>query len=1179
MTNEEALSLIEQLLKRGRLTRIQEIVFCQSWEEKTYTEIARKYDYHPSHIKDTGAELWQLISKALGEKITKRNLRTVLTQNTKRVTDSNFFVKPHTDWGEAIDVSHFYGRTHELDILNRWILQDRCRVVALLGIGGIGKTALSVKLAEQLQGEFEYIIWRSLRYRISFKEKVTDCISFLSNQQMIILPTSSQEQITCLIEYLRKFRCLLILDNFDTLLQPGKIVGCYREGCVPYGEMLWRLGETHHQSCLIITSREKPVEIAALGGDELPVRVLTLGGIEVEAGQTILRLKGLSGTESETMQIVQYYQGNPLSLKIAATSIRDLYKGSIPEFFAQGTAVFNGIEILLDQQFRRLTALEQQAMYWLAINRETVSLSQLQADLQLSSKQKLMEVLESLCRRSLIEYNVVGFTQQIVVMEYVTESLIEQISQEIVTETLQYFLNYALLKAQAKDYIRDSQICLLVQPVLGRVRDLLGSFKLVEQKLGRLIIRLQGSNLDVFGYGGGNLLNLLAQLEIDLTGYDFSRLNIRQADLRNLNLHQVKFTEAKFQDCAFASTFGGITCVAFSPDGDCFATSDTNGEINIWNTSDCKQLATYKGHNSWVWSVTFSPMHPVLASGGQDHTIKLWDTITGQCFYTLQGHTSIVTEIAFSPNAEFLASSSTDRTIKIWHLPTRRCVQTLTGHDACVWSVVFHPDGQTLLTGAEDNKIKRWNLKSGCCIQTIEGHQHWVKSVAVSPDGKWLISGSFDSSVKLWDLQSGDCIKRLNGHTGVVTAVAFSSDNRLLASSSYDRTVKIWNASTGKCLKTLEKHTNRVWSVTFHPYKHLLASSGDDLAVKVWDTQTGQCARSLQGHSNAIYAIAYRSEQYLLASAHEDQSLKLWDLNLRSLKQSTTSPILFRTLLGHSDRIFSVVYSSDGQFLASSSADRTVKLWNPRTGKCLNTLLGHNSWVWAVAFHQDNKLLASASYDHTIKLWDVHSGKCLQTLLGHPSSVLAIAFSPDGRLLISGGYEQTIKLWDIETGECLTTWQAHTNRVWAVAFSPNNKYIATGGDDQTVKIWDMNTGVCHQTLRGHNSQVLCVKFTSNSNQLISSSADCTLKIWEVNTADCLTTLSGHQNWVWSFNFALDAQTILSGSQDGTIRCWDTSTNECRYTLRVPRPYEGMNIARATGLTEAEMATLKALGAL
>jgi len=1187
MTVEEAIALVEQLLERGRLTEVQNIVFRQSWAGQTYFDMAIEFDYNPGHIKDVGSELWRSLSQALGEKVTKNNLHGVLKRTAQRQKDTNasstFNFQPftnYTNWGEAIDVSQFYGRTTELETLSQWIVRERTRVVALLGMGGMGKTALSVKLAEQLQGEFEYVIWRTLRHAPFFHDKVTDCIKILAHQQVSTLPSDPHEQITCLIEYLRNSRCLLILDNFDTLLQQGKRTGCYREGYEPYGELLWRLGETQHQSCVLLTSREKPAEIAALEGDQLPVRTLALSGLEVAAGQTILTLKGLSGSEDETRQLVECYCGNPLALKIAATSIRDLHEGNIARFFTEGTTVFYGIGNLIEQQFKRLSTWEQQVMYWLAINREKVSSAELQtAFTPALPKPKLMSVLESLRWRSLIESNIGEFTQQPVVMEYVTDRLIEQVCQEIVTESPQYLLTHALMQAQAKDYIRDSQIHLIVRPILNQLQITLGSAPMLEHKLGRLVTKLQNEAIDPVGYGGGNLLNLLAQLETDLTGYDFSRLTIRNCDLRLLNLHQVNFTQTTFRDCVFAATFGGITSVAFSPDGRCLATSDTNGEIHVWDVSNSKQLFSCKEHNSWIWNIAFSPVHSVLASCGQDHTIKLWDTTTGECLKTLYGHTSIVAAIAWSPDAKLLASSSYDHTVKVWHLATAKCLRTLEGHNACVWSVAFHPAGQILGTAGEDNTIKLWDLETGRCVQTLEGHQQWVKAIAFSPEGQILASGSFDQTVRLWDIHTKVCLMTLQGHAGVVTSVAFSPQGKQLASGSYDQSVKIWDVDTGKCLDTLEKHTNRIWSVAFHPQGHLIASGGDDHAARVWELQTGQCTKTFQGHSNAVYGIAHSWQQNLLASGHEDQTIKLWDVNLNAPQSLKVDLQPFRVLHGHSNRIFSVTFSPNGQFLASASADRTIKLWNPHTGQCLKTLHGHGSWVWAVAFSPDSNFLASGSYDRTIKIWDVHSGECLQTLQGHPGSVLAIAFSPDGKTLFSSGYDSIVKCWDIETGTCLHTWEADSNRVWAVAVSSDNQYVATGGDDSSVRLWDIHTGGCLRTFSGHSSQVLCILFTNDGSRMISSSSDRTIKIWNLVTGDCLATLQNHLHWVWSLSLTPDDQTLLSGSWDETINCWDITTGQCRQTLRPARPYEGMIITEVMGLTEAEVATLKALGAL
>ncbi|MFN9859703.1 MAG: WD40 repeat domain-containing protein, partial [Pseudanabaena sp.] len=214
----------------------------------------------------------------------------------------------------------------------------------------------------------------------------------------------------------------------------------------------------------------------------------------------------------------------------------------------------------------------------------------------------------------------------------------------------------------------------------------------------------------------------------------------------------------------------------------------------------------------------------------------------------------------------------------------------------------------------------------------------------------------------------------------------------------------------------------RVWSVAFHPQQNLVVSGGDDHGIKIWELRRGKCIKTLQGNSNAIYAISYSPQssdqsdqsdqiypQNLLASGHEDQTIKLWNVNINA--PQTLEPDLqpFQVLRGHSDRILSVTFSPNGQILASGSADRTIKLWHPQTGKLIKTLQGHRSWIWEIAISPDNKFLASGSYDHTVKVWDLESGECSQTLQGHPSSVLSVRFSHDGKTLFSSGYDHIVK--------------------------------------------------------------------------------------------------------------------------------------------------------------------------
>ncbi|GAB4209732.1 MAG: hypothetical protein Fur006_69720 [Coleofasciculaceae cyanobacterium] len=220
------------------------------------------------------------------------------------------------DWGEAVDVSAFYGRTEELTQLEQWIVNERCRIVAILGMGGMGKTSLSVKLAQQIQYRFEYVIWRSLRHAPPLKELLANLIQFLSNEPETDLPETVNGKISRLLDYLRSSRCLLVLDNLEAILAPCDRAGYYREGYEEYGDLLKRVGEAPHQSCLVLTSREKPKELASLQGATLPVRLFQLRGLQEIEGRQIFKAKGFfCGSETAWKVLIERYAGNPLALR------------------------------------------------------------------------------------------------------------------------------------------------------------------------------------------------------------------------------------------------------------------------------------------------------------------------------------------------------------------------------------------------------------------------------------------------------------------------------------------------------------------------------------------------------------------------------------------------------------------------------------------------------------------------------------------------------------------------------------------------------------------------------------------------------------------------------------------------------------------------------------------------
>ena len=361
------------------------------------------------------------------------------------------------DWGDALAVPLFYGRERELAQLSQWLVRERCRVVGVLGIGGIGKSALSVSIMHREAEHFDVVLFRSLRDAPSCEALLDDCLQVLSPQDSRPVPAGQEPRtvpmeqwIILLLSHLRKVRVLLVLDNLECLLEAGNLRGRFCSGFEGYGQLLRQVAETVHQSCLLFTSREKPAILRGLSG----MHFMRLAGLGVAACQQLLEEKGIAsgftsavGTISEQERLIELYGGNPLALKIVAETIVDLFSGELSTFLAMDTVIFGDIINLLDEHFTRLGVLEQMVLYWLAIVREPMTLDELLQVLVVPLPHvQLLEAVDSLYRRSLIErgQRPGSFTLQSVVLEYVTARLVTEGSREIKQGSLHRVIEYGL---------------------------------------------------------------------------------------------------------------------------------------------------------------------------------------------------------------------------------------------------------------------------------------------------------------------------------------------------------------------------------------------------------------------------------------------------------------------------------------------------------------------------------------------------------------------------------------------------------------------------------------------------------------------------------------------------------------------------------------------------------------
>ncbi len=1083
---------------------------------------------------------------------------------------------PRVDLVEALDVSHFSGREVEVAELSQWIVQDRCRLVTLLGMGGIGKSMLASLLGSHLAPHFEAVLWRSLRDAPSCEELVADCITFFSETPPAEFPTSLEQRITQLVARLQASRCLLVLDNLETLLSSGDPEGSYLPGYEGYGRLIERLAESAHQSCVLLTSRERPREIEALEGTRSPVRSLRLEGLDEQAARVLLSDKGLDGTPAAWQCLVASYAGNPLALKIVAQAISDLFDGDLDRFLQEGELIFNGVRPLLRQQVGRLSPLEHLLLTWLAALREWTQLDTLVQILHPRVlRSQVLEALEALSRRSLLERGQqASFGLQSVVMEYLTDELGERLAEEIVLSEPQQLRQVALALAQAKHYVREIQVRLLVFPLLERLRAELGANAQIEAHLLRLLSQFRAEDAANQGYGPANVITLLKALRGHLRGLDLSRLSIRGAYLQGVELQDANLAESLLQECVLDESFDAIWSVAASSPGQYCAVGSRRGEVRVWKETGRLLHLAWQAHTDVVSTLAFSSDGSALASGSWDGTLKLWNLQSGALLWKGR-HTNTISCVAFSPDGKLLASCGRDAAVHLWDAHSGTNLQILP-HSGAVYRVTWSPDGGLLASGDFAGSIRLWQVQKiapARCMQTIEGHTDRVLGLAFAPDGCTLASGSWDRTVKLWEVASGRLLQTLSGYRDKVHCVAWSPDGRTVASGSVDKTIWLYDLVQGHSQVALRGHTAAVYSLAFTSDSASLLSGGEDGTLRVWDVASRQCVRVMQGYAIGIYDIDWSPDGMHLVSGGTDTLVTIWDV---------TTGTASKVLQGHNWIVYGVAWSPNGRFLASCELHTLIRLWNATSGACVQTLQDLAASPLGVAWSPDGQLLAWGTDQHGIQVWDMRKQGLLWDKLPLSTIIRYVDWSPDGTRVVGGGDDGGLYLWGIADGTLRQRLPGHQGMATRVVWSPDGTRLASCGssnDTGELFVWEVQSGECLQTFAGHPGIVSTVVWTPTEDLLVSGGSDGILRWWDVQSGKCLRMRAAHQGTVLSLRKSPDGKLLASCGDDGAIHIWELKSGEHVRTLRRDRPYERLTITGIQGLTQAEIATLCALGAV
>jgi eukaryotic-like serine/threonine-protein kinase len=460
----------------------------------------------------------------------------------------------------------------------------------------------------------------------------------------------------------------------------------------------------------------------------------------------------------------------------------------------------------------------------------------------------------------------------------------------------------------------------------------------------------------------------------------------------------------------------------------------------------------------------------------------------------------------------------------------------------------------------KDLRNFEWHYLRRLCSanqRTLIGHVGPVTGVAFSPDGKRLASASADGSIRIWDVATGqEPYDPLLGHVDRVTAVAFSPDGKLLASAGADRTLGLWNVETGRMLRLWPGHAGWVYHVAFSPDGKTLASASADMAIKLWDVDDVSDRRAekrqppepirerarLNGHAKQVTAVAFSRDGKKLASTSADRTVCLWDLETN---------MQIRHAEGHLGWVYGVAFGKDGKSLATCSYDETIRIWNAETGQERHKLTGHSGQVRGLAVSPDGTKLASASFDQTVRIWDAESGDQLLCLKGHEGNVNSVAFHPDGQRIATGGEDGTVKIWDTAEHQEYGFAQSHAlGPVHAATFSPDGKLLVSGAADKMIQSWDLTSSRMAAPFSGHTGAVYCLAFSSDGKLVASGSADKTVRLWDAAARTPISPpLTGHSLRVSGLAFSPDDMRLASASYDGTVRVWDVPGGKERLNFR------------------------------
>ena len=536
-----------------------------------------------------------------------------------------------------------------------------------------------------------------------------------------------------------------------------------------------------------------------------------------------------------------------------------------------------------------------------------------------------------------------------------------------------------------------------------------------------------------------------------------------------------------------------------------------------------------------------------------------------------------------SPNGTYFAVATG---IGLWwyEMSSRSPIALWETERGMISATDFSQNGEWIAIANYNGVIKVMDVQSGECLaqmkRTEEHNIYW--HINFSPDRKWIATANFDGIVEVLDIHRGVCIAEMDRgdrevESADISQLEFSPDGQYIAAigdnpkvySTRDdglvnpdtegMQIHIWDPETG--VPIVKFAGSRF---TFSPDSRLVAGtapdeSGNDTdrvdrCISVWDIAKAKRIAHFAAHSDWVDAITFSPCSNFLASSSRDESLRVWDVAKGAQKTAYTD---FQT-----PRI-APFYSTEGELFAIVDAQDPIEVWNMERREKIEIPELHPWSVDAAWFREFSQVALAAIHTNTTsnkkpQIGNIHTFSTLRESACFPDPVV---FLPNGKTLATRGYRNGIVLWDIESKQVQETLLKDI-RITSFTALPSGNMLAAHSEDNNVKVWDAekpDAPIAEFTETDQVRLIWTIAFAPTGDLLAVGSREGAIYLWDFKRKERLKPFIGHTDHIWSLTFSPNGKRLVSGSSDGTNRLWDVASGEEIAEFPLDEPHTLMDI--------------------